>query len=69
MTEKRWKKLENFFQKEWISWFEVFNSDAKKMLIIFSATTYTAKEFIKNNPEYGIIVIKFLNLSMKDYMT
>jgi 2-oxoglutarate ferredoxin oxidoreductase subunit alpha len=30
------------------------------MLIIFSATTYTAKEFIKNNPEYGIIVIKFL---------
>ena len=60
MTEKRWKKLENFFQKEWISGFEVFNPNAKKMLIIFSATTYTAKEFIKNNPEYGIIVIKFL---------
>lgn len=60
MTEKRWKKLENFFQKEWISWFEVFNPNAEKMLIIFSATTYTAKEFIKNNPEYGLVVITFL---------
>lgn len=60
MTEKRWKKLQNFFQKEWISWFEVLNPDAKKMLIVFSATLQTAKEFIKNNPEYGIVVIKFL---------
>lgn len=60
MTEKRWKKLENFFEKEWISWFEVFNPNAEKMLIIFSATTYTAKEFIKNNPEYGLVVITFL---------
>jgi len=30
------------------------------MLIVFSATLQTAKEFIKNNPEYGIVVIKFL---------
>ncbi len=60
MTEKRWKKLQDFFQKEWISWFEVLNPEAKKMLIVFSATLQTAKEFIKNNPEYGIVVIKFL---------
>ncbi len=60
MTEKRWKKLENFFEKENITWFEVINSKAEKMLIVFSATTYTAKEFIKNNPEYGIVIIKFL---------
>lgn len=60
MTEKRWKKLQDFFQKEWISWFEVLNPEAKKMLIVFSATLQSAKEFIKNNPEYGIVVIKFL---------
>ncbi|MGE4444478.1 MAG: 2-oxoacid:acceptor oxidoreductase family protein [Candidatus Altimarinota bacterium] len=60
MTEKRWKKLQDFFQKEGISGFEVLNPEAKKMLIVFSATLQTAKEFIKNNPEYGIVVIKFL---------
>lgn len=60
MTQKRWKKLENFFAKEGYAGFEVFNADAKKMLITFSAATYTAKEFIKQNPEFGLIVIKFL---------
>ncbi len=60
MTEKRWKKLEYFFQKEGISWFEVFNWNAKKMLIVFSATSYTAKEFIQDNSEYGMVVITFL---------
>lgn len=60
MTEKRWKKLEHFFQKEGISWFEVFNWNAKKMLIVFSATSYTAKEFIQDNSEYGMVVITFL---------
>ncbi len=60
MTEKRMKKLENFFQKEWISGYEVFNSEAKKMIITTSYTIYTAKEFIKNNPEFGLIIIHFL---------
>jgi len=60
MTEKRWKKLENFFEKEGISGYEVFNPDAKKMLITTSYTVYTAKEFIKNNPEFGLIMIHFL---------
>lgn len=60
MTEKRWKKLQNFFQKEWISGFEVFNSEAKKMIVTFSATSYTAKQFIKQHPEFGLVVIKFL---------
>lgn len=60
MTEKRFKKLENFFEKEWINWYEVINPDAKKMLVITSFTSYTAKHFIKNNPEYWIIIVKFL---------
>ncbi len=60
MTEKRWKKLENFFAKEGYTGFQVFNPEAKKMLIAFSATAYTAKEFIRQNPEFGLIVITFL---------
>jgi 2-oxoglutarate ferredoxin oxidoreductase subunit alpha len=30
------------------------------MLIVTSFTSYTAREFIKNNPEFGLIIIKFL---------
>ncbi|MDP3381525.1 MAG: hypothetical protein Q8S84_08790 [bacterium] len=30
------------------------------MLITTSFTSYTAKEFVKNNPEFGLIIIKFL---------
>lgn len=57
MTEKRWKKLENFYEKEGIRGYEVWNPQAKKMLITTSYTIYTAKEFIKHNPEFGLIVI------------
>ena len=60
MTEKRFKKLADFFEKEWISWYEVVNPDAKKMLILSSFTAYNAREFVKNNPEFWIIIIKFL---------
>ncbi len=60
MTEKRYKKLNNFFEKENISWYEVINSEAKKMIIITSFTSYTAKEFVKNNSNFGLIIIKFL---------
>jgi len=59
-TEKRWKKLENFFEREWYSWYEVVNPNAKKMLIVTSFTSYTAKEFVKSNREFGLIIIKFL---------
>ena len=59
-TEKRWKKLENFFEREWYSWYEVVNPSAKKMLIVTSFTSYTAREFVKNNSEFGLIIIKFL---------
>jgi len=74
MTQKRWKKLENFFQKEGIKGYETFCSlrpsdtslyeggleSVKKVIITTSYTIYTAKEFVKNNPEFGLIVIHFL---------
>lgn len=59
-TEKRHKKLEDFFKKEGYKGYEVVNTEAKKMLIVTSFTSYTAKEFVKNNPEFGLIIIKFL---------
>lgn len=59
-TEKRWKKLENFYKKEVFSWYEIVNPKAKKMLVISGFTRYTAEYFVKNNPEYGLIIIKFL---------
>ena len=59
-TEKRFKKLEDFYKKEGLSGYEIINPSAKKMLVVTSFTTYTAKEFIKNNPEFGLIVLKFL---------
>jgi len=72
MMEKRWKKLENFFKREWYKGYEIYppltppskggeqNKVPKKMLVVTSFTTYTAKEFVKNNPEFWLIIIKFL---------
>ncbi len=60
MTEKRWKKLEDFYKKEWFIWYEVINKNAEKMLIVTSFTSYTAKEFVKRNQEFWLIIIKFL---------
>jgi len=60
MTEKRWRKLDNFFEKEGYKGYEIINGWAKKMLIVYSFTTYTAKEFVKRNPEFWLIIIKFL---------
>lgn len=60
MTEKRWRKLTNFFDKEWISWFELINENAKKIIVTFSATSYTAKKFIEDNSQFWLIIIKYL---------
>jgi len=49
------------FEKEKISGFEVINPRAKKKIITLSFTRYTAEYFIKNNPEWGLIIIKFLS--------
>ena len=61
MTEKRAKKVLYLFEKEKISWFEVINPRAKKKIITLSFTRYTAEYFVKNNPEWGLIIIKFLS--------
>lgn len=60
MTEKRFKKLTNFFEKEWIYWYEVINHTAKKMIITTWFIAYTAREFVKNNPDFGLIIITIL---------
>jgi len=60
MTEKRWKKLENFFIKEGIKGFEIINESAKKIIITFSVSSYTAKKFIEENREFWLVIIKFL---------
>lgn len=60
MTEKRFKKLENFFEKEGIIWYEVINKNAKKIIITSWFIAYTAKEFIRNNQEFGLIIITII---------
>ena len=60
MTEKRAKKLENFFQKEWILGYETINTGAKKIMITTNFIAYNALEFVKNNPDFGLIIIKYL---------
>ncbi|MDD2907983.1 MAG: 2-oxoacid:acceptor oxidoreductase family protein [Candidatus Gracilibacteria bacterium] len=60
MTEKRWRKLKDFFKKEGYKGYEIVNPSAKKMLIVTSFTRYTAEQFVKENSDYGLIVIKFL---------
>ena len=61
MTEKRAKKVLYLFEKEKISGFEVINPRAKKKIITLSFTRYTAEYFVKNNPEWGLIIIRFLS--------
>ena len=58
MTEKRFKKIKNFYKKEDYYWYEIINNNAKKILITIGLTTYTTKEFVKINPEFGLIIIK-----------
>lgn len=60
MTEKRARKLENFYEKEGITGFRVVNPNAKKMILTFSLTAYTAEAWIRENPEWGVIVITCL---------
>ncbi len=47
-------------KKEWISGYELVNPEAKKIIITTSYTSYTAKEFVKHNPEFGLMIIKVL---------
>jgi 2-oxoglutarate ferredoxin oxidoreductase subunit alpha len=69
MTEKRARKLENFYEKEGIRGYRVVNPTAKKMILTFSLTAYTAEAWVRENPEWGVIVItclKPLDARMRD---
>jgi len=69
MTEKRARKLENFYEKEGIKGYRVVNPDAKKMILTFSFTAYTAEAWVWENSEWGVIVItclKPLDTRMRD---
>lgn len=69
MTEKRAKKLHNFYEKEGIVGYRVVNPTAKKMILTFSLTAYTAEAWVRENPEWWVIVItclKPLDIRMRD---
>lgn len=60
MTEKRWKKIENFYLDQGFKWYEIINKKAEKFIVTTSLTSLTANAFIEKNPEFGLIIIKFL---------
>jgi len=76
MTEKRAKKLQNFYEKENFRGYEVYPAlppavsmpswkninitKPKKYIITTSFISYTAKQFVDDNHEYWLITIKFL---------
>jgi 2-oxoglutarate ferredoxin oxidoreductase subunit alpha len=69
MTEKRARKLQDFYKKEGIKGYRVVNPSAKKMIVTFSFTAYTAEAFVAENPEWGVIVItclKPLDYTLRD---
>jgi 2-oxoglutarate/2-oxoacid ferredoxin oxidoreductase subunit alpha len=69
MTEKRARKLDDFYAKEGIRGYRVVNPTAKKMILTFSLTAYTAEAWVQNNPEWWVIVItclKPLDARMRD---
>ena len=63
MTEKRHKKLDTFVKNEFNSnfrGFTVINENAKKFFITMWINRVVLEEYIKQNPEYGIIIIEVL---------
>ena len=60
MTVKRAKKLDNFFEKEWYRWYEMVNGGAKKIIVTLSGNRIVAEDFIADNSEYGLMIVKFL---------
>lgn len=60
MTEKRARKLQDFYTKEGIMGYRVVHPEAKKMILTFSLTSYTAEAWIRENPLWGVIIITCL---------
>ena len=59
MTEKRWRKLENFYEKEKFKGFDLIKKEnSKKLIITFWFTSYNAKVFVENNEWFDLLVVK-----------
>ena len=72
MTDKRAKKLQNFYEKEGIMGYRVVNPTAKKMILTFSLTAYTAEAWCDNHSDWGLIVLtclKPLDARLRDVIT
>ncbi|MDD3120678.1 MAG: hypothetical protein PHF46_04685 [Candidatus Gracilibacteria bacterium] len=74
MTEKRAKKLETFIKTEFNKDFygyDIINPEAKKFFVTFGFNKYVLKDWVKKNPEYGLIVIKViqpLDFRLKEFL-
>ena len=63
MTEKRFKKLETFVKNEFNDDFfgyEIINPDAKIFYITFGINKIVLKDFVADNPDMWVIIIKVL---------
>ena len=73
MTEKRAKKFETFIKKEYsedFQGYEIINKDANKFYVSFGINSLVLQEYVKNNPEWGLILVKVLkplNISLKSF--
>lgn len=64
MTEKRSKKIDTFIQNEFTQdsfWFEIINPDAKNIFISFGVNIYVLQDYIAQNQDCGLIIIKNLH--------
>ena len=74
MTEKRHKKMETFIKDEFnedFQWFTVYNENAKKFFITMWINSLTLKKYIKENTDYGLIIVEVLqplDLRLKEFI-
>lgn len=70
MTEKKFKKLDNFTLEN-DNLLEIINPDAEKFIITFWFNAINARVFVKNNPEFWLLVVKIfkpLDSKIKDIL-
>ncbi|MBB1556986.1 MAG: hypothetical protein HG439_000615 [candidate division SR1 bacterium] len=63
MMEKRARKIQTFIQNEFNENFygyEIINPEAKNFFITMGVNRYALEQWIKNNSEYGLIIVKSL---------
>lgn len=63
MMGKRFQKMETFIQKEFnddFYWYEIINPEAKNFYITFGFNRYVLQDHIKDDKDYGLIIIKVM---------